>query len=84
LKERSIETPAVAQARNSAAREETGEVGAANVAERLGTGCCSCTQHHTQNPSLPTFNLIVSTLDMCSAYRFPVGGRQGIEEGTSV
>lgn len=42
--------------------EDIGEVGAANLVERLGTSCCSCTQHHRQNPSLPTLNLIVLTL----------------------
>lgn len=65
--EASFETPAVVQARSSVGEEEglmedIGEVGAANLVERLGTGCCSCTQHHRQNPSLPTLNLIVPTL----------------------
>lgn len=64
--------------------KETGAVGAAKMVERLGKNYCGYGYRTLQNSSLPTLNLLASTLVMCCACQFPVDGRREIEEGTLV
>lgn len=64
--------------------EDTSAVDAATMVERLGKSYFGCGYHTLENSSLPTLNLLASTLVMCSACQFPVGGRREMEEGTLV